>query len=238
MEIFCPTCQKKLQLADTYAGQMVMCPSCTANFQAPSLAAQGASAAPIPFAPLPSAAPAIVAPSPEPARPTPSPSDLPPASPPPRGDYSHGITCTLRREVVALVAPIGTLLLFVISFFPWRHGEPRNLNLWELAFSSAGYTVFLLYVLLFILSVPLILAQPFLERKILPTPDWVTPLSSLGTHRCRLSHPDNMATLFDPLLALYLRGNLGSGHPVDEIGISSSFRDRGSRLSGLLARGA
>ena len=76
---------------------------------------------------------------------------------------------------MALVAPIGTLLLFVISFFPWRHGEPSNLNLWELAFSSAGYTVFLLYVLLFILSVPLILAQPFLERKILPAPIGLRP---------------------------------------------------------------
>jgi hypothetical protein len=150
MEIFCPACQKKLQIADSNAGQMVKCPSCAAAFQAPALPSMGP--LPPPEPPVPPPAPA---PAPEPTfgllperarQPMASPSlNRSPPEPAPisKGDYTRNIRITFRQEIVTLVPPLGLIVLFFISFFSWR----PDLNLWELAFSQAGFSAFLYYIL-------------------------------------------------------------------------------------------
>ncbi|MFO0864212.1 MAG: hypothetical protein U0744_06080 [Gemmataceae bacterium] len=66
MELICPGCTKKLNIADQYAGQTVRCPLCSKMFQAPTLSppvlaapmvAPPAAAPPPPLTPLDSAAP-------------------------------------------------------------------------------------------------------------------------------------------------------------------------------------
>ena len=51
MDIFCPACQKKLQIADSAAGQAVKCPYCAAAFTAPSLPSAAPMPPPEPLAP-------------------------------------------------------------------------------------------------------------------------------------------------------------------------------------------
>src|SRR5207302_5667021 len=53
MDIFCPACQKPLQIADSHAGQMVKCPFCAATFPAPALPSMASMPAPEPIAPPP-----------------------------------------------------------------------------------------------------------------------------------------------------------------------------------------
>lgn len=197
MDIFCPACQKKLQIADSYAGQMVKCPSCASNFQAPAL--PGVTPLPLPEPPVappalpvppppPAAAPIPIEPystyslAAEPARPEPPRKELvaaPPVEAPPadklKRDFAHSFTITLRQDVVTLLPPLGLLLLFFLSFFPWRHAGLTTLNFWELAFSHDGFTEFLVHFLLVAIAAPVILAVPFLNKRILPTPPALRP---------------------------------------------------------------
>ncbi len=178
MDIYCPACQKKLQIADTYAGQMVKCSSCAASFQAPALPSMG----PLPTLEPPPAAPSVtfgMAPeTPRPAPDLPPPAPLPPLAqkPRPKGDYTHSLTINLRQDIITLIPPLGLLLLFFLSFFPWRLViGASSLNLWELAFSDKGATGMLWFVLLIILGSPFILVTPFLNKNLLPTPPALRP---------------------------------------------------------------
>ena len=188
MEITCFACQQKLQIADSNAGQMVRCPACAATFQAPSLPGTAPLPPPGPIVAPPSAlpmpsAPVVVAPNhghATPVDPQSGPAPFaPPAQPIPRGDFTGGFTITLRQHIVTLIPPVGLIVLFFLSFFPWRHTAPVvegvTLNLWELAFSQAGFAVFLLYLLLLIVAVPIVFFIPLHERKLVPTPAPLRP---------------------------------------------------------------
>jgi hypothetical protein len=183
MEITCFACQQKLQIADGNAGQMVRCPACAATFQAPSLPSTGPLPPPeaLVASNVPPSAP-VVAPQsaqPAPVHPEPGPAPYAPAQPMPRGDYSGGFTITLRQQIVALISPVGLVILFILSFFPWRHTAPVvegvTLSLWELAFSQAGFAVFLLYVLLLIVAAPIVFFTILHDRQLVPTPAPLRP---------------------------------------------------------------
>jgi hypothetical protein len=183
MEITCFACQQKLQIADSNAGQMVRCPACAATFQAPSLPSTGPLPPPeaLVASNVPPKAP-VVAPQPAqpaPAHPEPGPAPCEPAQSIPRGDYTGGFTITLRQHIVALIPPIGLIILIILSFFPWRHITPVvegvTLNLWQLAFTEAGFAVFLLYVLLLIAVAIIIFFIQLHDRKLVPTPAPLRP---------------------------------------------------------------
>lgn len=167
MDIFCPSCQKKIQIADTNAGQTVQCPACATTFQAPSLPSHG---------PLPTIEP-LVPPPPKPAAQVSQPAAVPPGPETASAGepFRHGLTLRVRKDVVSLVAPIGMALLFVLSFFPWQYSIPASLSLWQLAFTKAGFIVFLFYVLLVIVATPFVFLQPLLERNLFPAPPQVRP---------------------------------------------------------------
>src|SRR5205807_1443503 len=92
----------------------------------------------------------------------PQPQSAAPLRPP--GDHSSGFTIHVRQRIVGLITPNGIILLFLLSFFPWRHAEPLarageatmlivldpslTFNLWGLAFGGSGFSAFLVYVLL------------------------------------------------------------------------------------------
>jgi len=63
MELICPGCTRKLNIADQYAGQTVRCPLCSKMFQAPALSAPAPAPVPPPTPPV-SALPYSTAPSP------------------------------------------------------------------------------------------------------------------------------------------------------------------------------
>src|SRR5439155_1038875 len=132
MEIICPTCQKKLQIADAHAGQIVKCPSCAANFQAPALPSMGTLPTPEPLVPPPPESPGPAATftlAPDLAAPPPVIPQIvvappePMAKPKPKGDYTHSFAINLRQEIVTLIPPLGLLVLFFLSFFPWSRAE-------------------------------------------------------------------------------------------------------------------
>jgi hypothetical protein len=184
MEILCPACQKKLQIADNCAGQVVKCPSCSATFQAPALPSMGPLPKLEPLAPIaaeqPAAAPFSmvidpVAPAPVAAQPT-SPPPEPVRKPKSPADYAHSFTVYLHQEAVTLIPPIGTLVLFFLAFFPWVRAELTTYNLWELGFSQAGSGGFLLFTLMLLLAAPIVFVMPFLNKNVLPTPEPVRPL--------------------------------------------------------------
>jgi hypothetical protein len=142
MDIFCPGCQTKLQIADSHAGQAVQCPSCAASFQAPSLPSTAPLPTPEPLVPPPLTLPspprggegrvrggsdrpkpeAPFGPAPEGAQPTATAAhgfESAPQTQPTR-DYSRTFSIQLRHEAVAMIAPAGLVILLFVSFFPWR----------------------------------------------------------------------------------------------------------------------
>jgi hypothetical protein len=78
--IACPSCQKKLQVPESFFGQTVQCPECRSTFLAQPPAGGAVSNVP---PPLPNPAATIPPPPPLPAAPLPS---APPTSPPPVSD--------------------------------------------------------------------------------------------------------------------------------------------------------
>ncbi len=209
MDIFCPACQKKLQIADSAAGQAVKCPYCAATFAAPALPSATPLPPPEPLAPLTPQTPPGNAPfsfAQEDVRLTPQPAHAPPplpdTVPPPsvrQGDYTRDFTINLRRPVVTLIAPLGMILLFILSFFPWRFTEltitnpaialtPATAvdtittlnplvanNLWILAFTREGSVAFTFYVLLMIVAALLLLATTILAKNQMLTPANLRP---------------------------------------------------------------
>src|SRR5262249_10305980 len=143
MDIFCPSCQTKLQIADSHAGQTVKCPSCAASFQAPSLPSTAPLPAPEPLAPRGPEATYVPTPDTVHAAATASQGPVPAPQNQPVREHSKTVTMHLRHEVVSMIVPIGIFILFFLSFFPWRPAadwttldrftEWTTLNLWQLA---------------------------------------------------------------------------------------------------------
>lgn len=148
MNLLCPNCQKMLQVAEQYAGQLMKCPLCEGTFTVPvlpsSMAAHlvgssiGAGASSSIPATDPPAAPAsdlyrlapAEAPAPgtetisKPEPPTP-PRERPvfhdssAASSPPTGTYAHVFRMTVKPEVLYWIPPAALVVVFVLLFFPW-----------------------------------------------------------------------------------------------------------------------
>lgn len=221
MDIFCPACQKKLQIADSAAGQAVKCPYCAATFAAPALPGAAPMPAPEPIAPPgpelpPPGVPFNFAPDHRETLPTPptppfergaesaTPADTGYAKPQAGGsgrpgDYSREFTIHFRGHVVAMIAPVGMIVLFILSFLSWRFAEltmtnpvfelqPNmpvatittlnplvGINLWGLAFTREGSATFTFYVILMILAGIAFVLSPLFAGKLLPTPPALKP---------------------------------------------------------------
>jgi hypothetical protein len=193
MEIVCPTCQQKLQIADAHAGQMVKCPTCAAAFQAPSL--PGAAPLTMPAAPdadvrkpdAPFAFAPDSAPPPPPIAPETPAQPESPTPPRPPGEYTRTCAIHVRQHVVTLIPPIGLVVLFLMTFFPWLIsglGAVPGLafvreNAWGLAFSGS-YPMLLFFILLLIVAAPIAVVAVLFSKSILPVPAALRPYLSWG----------------------------------------------------------
>jgi hypothetical protein len=181
MDIYCPACQQKLQIADSSAGQMVKCPSCAATFQGPSLPSLNPVPVPEPLGPSPN----------ETQKQTASGAAASPVQPgsvrsetlsssSSSDAYTRKCAVPVRQDIVTLIPPIGLFILFLMSFLPWRHEDLTSLNLWQLAFSAKGFNAFLFYVLVLLLAAPIVFAIPIFDRNIVPAPVQVRPYLPYG----------------------------------------------------------
>ncbi len=173
-------------------------------------------------------APALPVPPPHPALRKVE-ADLPP--PKPKTEYHGGITFHLRREFAAWLVALSLALLFVFSFFPWQRSELVSLNLWELAFSSSGHAIFVFYLLLYWLALPLGITLILLEKNVIPTPPHLEHLVPWGS-----------LTLFGILvlswilfLAHYVRCNFAEMHNPATVWMKLAFRLHFWAMLGSLA---
>ncbi len=191
MELFCPLCFHKVEVANELAGKIVPCPLCGKQFTAPALATATFSMEPIPSPPPP---PPTPAPSPvstsSASMSTPPPASTAASSPPPKAvtppkplppvqPLAHRFSFALPREALVWI-PAGCLvLLFVLSFFSWHSSaQVEPANLWELAFTEKGsgyfYTIYVLIT--FFLVLPYAVALIVLDQKLVPLPAALEPL--------------------------------------------------------------
>src|SRR5437868_3831006 len=111
MDLFCPHCTRRVTVPEDKAGQIMSCPLCAKQFQAPSLA-------PPPSAPKP---PPVPTPEPEtkysagepPPKSSPSEAESPTQEQmQPPGDYSHSYALILKVGWLAFVPPVCLFLIF------------------------------------------------------------------------------------------------------------------------------
>jgi hypothetical protein len=150
MELSCPTCQKKLNIPDQFAGQLMRCPLCNATFQAPALA-PGQSPTPATAAEPAMMEPMVIPEPPPPPReayrsePSRSPAmraeemvyateAAVPAVPP--RDYIRCCTLHFPLRIVTWIAPAALLLVLIFSFLPWGPSGP---NAWTIGFGSGAF---------------------------------------------------------------------------------------------------
>ena len=193
MDLFCPHCTRRVSVADDNAGQVLSCPLCAKQFQAPALAPPAVAPKP-PAPPLPPPSVPVseglyeVGPPPpkpplSPLPPIPQPRQVAPpepeAPPLPPGEYTRAIACSLNADWLTFVPPVCLLAILVLSFFNWHltvRSFPSSLresetlpaqNLWQLASGQASYLAYLILLVLgFVAAVKACLS----EKKILPTP--------------------------------------------------------------------
>ena len=205
MELLCPHCQKQLSIADEHAGKLLKCPACTGMFTAPSLPSPPPPSSPPPshWSAGGNGAAGASPPMPGPATfklsdpPTQAANDAPPppppplvvsepipqvtlqpqapVPPPPPGSYGRVCVVTFNRDILSLFAPVGLLLIFVLSFFPWivnydasDTDKTVQKNLWQLSGDGATFIVYLIFVLLaLIMAVVAVL----LDKKVFSLPE-------------------------------------------------------------------
>jgi hypothetical protein len=141
MQVFCPTCNQRVTIADDLAGQATFCPSCKAAMTAPILATMpNLSLDPAP--PSSSASAHVTASPPNPAEPgkesamsatltnppiptAPSiaaPGTTTQPSPPP--GYTHTAGFSTSPEVTQWIAPAALVLSLILTVFPWNGVYP------------------------------------------------------------------------------------------------------------------
>jgi hypothetical protein len=133
MNLLCPSCQKQLQVGEQYAGQMMKCPLCSATFTVP-VVPQMPAAASSPPVPPPSAPGQFTASAP------PKPAgfgEAPAGAPQVRG-------LTINPRLIAWLAPVCLILIFVCLFFSWAGMYPGGVPVltqsgWQVAFGSTSY---------------------------------------------------------------------------------------------------
>jgi len=176
MDLFCPHCTRRVSVPDDKAGQVMSCPLCAKQFQAPSLA-------PPPSAPKPPAPPPS-APAPEstysagepPPKPTGAPTE-PAAPPPPPGDYTRALGISFKTSWLAGVPIACMFVTFVLSFFTWHQSTDTlpAMSLWGLAFTETGQATFLAYTILMLFPTALLVVGAFAVN-LLPLPPQASAL--------------------------------------------------------------
>src|SRR5262245_47776715 len=105
MDLFCPHCTRRVSVPDDKSGQVMSCPLCGKQFQAPSLA-------PPPSAPKPPAPPPAPEPTynagepPQQAAPGAAEGPATVETPQPMGDYTRSLAVTLKATWLAIVPPV------------------------------------------------------------------------------------------------------------------------------------
>src|SRR5262245_9078550 len=167
MELLCPNCQKKLTVPEQYAGQLMRCPLCQGTFTVPAMPSAVAAEAAEPFGGVgpPKAETYGVAPEPVAAvAPT-----LPPisaetpsvasgqavssaAAPPVTPSAGYSRVCTMRfNPNVIQWLPLGFVVAFLLTFFPWVSGisitvagtslGTPSFNAWNIGFGDAKHAL-------------------------------------------------------------------------------------------------
>jgi hypothetical protein len=131
MNLLCPSCQRQLQVPEQYAGQLMQCPLCSAQFTVPVLPTM-----PPPSPPAPPSGP--LAQQQQYQAPPPP---LPDAEVPMTGMVGRGIAISPR--VVPWIVPLSLLAIFILMFFPWigmyyRGTGVATQNGWQAAFGSVS----------------------------------------------------------------------------------------------------
>ncbi len=139
----------------------------------------------------PATVPAAASPAPPPvAEPLPA---LPPAAPPVldapeiipepaqasiarKGEYQRSLRLHLRPDVIEWIAPGCAVAILLLSLFAWYYREDYALNLWELAFTARGYSIYTFYTVVFMfLAFPIAVVALCLEKRWIPVPDGLQP---------------------------------------------------------------
>jgi|SRR5579864_2774643 len=138
MQVFCPTCNQRVTIADDLAGQATFCPACKAAMTAPVLppmpnmsldpAPAAAASAPTHVTTSPpthtepgkeSAMSASITNPTLPDAPTISAPGASTQTPPPPG-YTHSAGFSVSLDVMQWIAPAALVLSLILTFFPWN----------------------------------------------------------------------------------------------------------------------
>lgn len=202
MMVKCPLCNGTMQAPVLMSASAFPAPdasSPTPMTSAPPASPMSPSAAPsAPAVPPEVVASSPVAPSPVAPTPVPLPAAeivapaLPPPGPPPldvpevipevatlpiarQGEFRKSYRIHLRPDIVEWITPICVVAVFFLSLFPWYYREDYALNLWELAFTTLGHSIYTFYTVVFILAMPVTIVTFCLERRWIPAPDGLRP---------------------------------------------------------------
>lgn len=135
MNLLCPSCQKQLQVGEQYAGQMMKCPLCSATFTVPVLPQMPAAVSPPPVPPQH----AVTASSRASSSATPKAADY--GETPAAAPHAHGLT--INPRLIAWLAPLCLIFIFILLFFPWDGMYPGGVGVvtqtgWQAAFGSTS----------------------------------------------------------------------------------------------------
>lgn len=188
MMVKCPLCNTTLQ-APVLLGASAPLPPSAPTTPAPSVIPPAPPSAPPapsistspPVAPPPMPAAEIVTPAAPPPSPPvldvaeviPEPAAVSIARP---GEYRKSYRIHVRPDVVEWITPICVAAVFFLSLFPWYYREDYALNLWELAFTSRGYSIYTFYTVVFLfLAMPISIVTLCLEKRWIPMPAGLGP---------------------------------------------------------------
>jgi hypothetical protein len=168
MNLLCPNCQKPISVLEQYAGQPMQCPLCNGTFTVPALPATASETYALKHEPAPPAPATEPGAHPEAASQPPAVATAPPAP----GEYAHGFTWRVHPRVVPWLAPVGLVLVFVMTLFPWRPVFAvgiSNENAWEWGFGSVQPSTWIaIYVILTLLAMLVAVAVLLMNLKIIP----------------------------------------------------------------------
>lgn len=220
MELFCPHCTRRVSVPDDKAGQVMSCPLCAKQFQAPALAPPPI--APTPPVPPPSApqAESTYSAGEPPLTPKATPSEPDVAAPPPvlPGDYTHSIGVCLTDSWLAFVPPACVLLVFILSFFTWHLSVPNlddplasvpGVSLWGLGFSQWEVKFVVYIIIMFPAGLLTFASLPF-DKGWIPAPPPIAPFMPFKNVLVGLL----LGLAFLMLCIDYLTAHLGSYNPI------------------------
>jgi hypothetical protein len=187
MELLCPNCQKKLTVPEQYAGQLMRCPLCQGTFTVPAMPSTVAaeSAEPVGFYAPPTRSDTAAVPAELAAIGSPS---LPPISaeapaapvsatsaPPSTPSAGYARVCAMRfNPHVIQWLPLGLVLSFLLTFFPWFSGDAviatlsTSSNAWNIGFGESKHGLIIFFDLLIIFAALFAIASLLFSLKVIP----------------------------------------------------------------------